>query len=233
MRKVLIVEEELPIAELEKDYLELSNFKVTIETDGIRGEKLAMSGEFDVLILDVNLAGQSGYEICRKYREKHMAPVIFVTKNKDDIDIVHAFSIGADDYITIPFSPTELVARVKAHLNRYETLTKYQPSEELTKNEMIICGALKIDKTAHRVFVGEREKNLTSKEFALLYFLASNPNRVFTKEELFHQIWGLDIEGDIATVVVHIKRIREKIEKDTTNPEYIETIWGAGYRFKV
>ena len=231
MKKILIVEDELPIAELEKDYLELSDFEVTIETDGLEGEKEAMSGEYDMLILDVMLPGQDGFEICRKYREKFLAPVIMVSAKKEDIDKIHGLGLGADDYMTKPFSPSELVARVKAHLNRYETLVDKVPTKE-NENEMIEVGELKIDKTARRVFVRGEEKNLTSKEFDLLYFLAKNPNHVFPKEELFQQIWGVGPIGDIATVTVHIKKIREKIEEDTSNPEYIETIWGVGYRFK-
>ena len=231
MKKILIVEDELPIAELEKDYLELSDFEVTIETDGLEGEKEAMSGEYDMLILDVMLPGQDGFEICRKYREKFLAPVIMVSAKKEDIDKIHGLGLGADDYMTKPFSPSELVARVKAHLTRYETLVDKVPTKE-NENEMIEVGELKIDKTARRVFVRGEEKNLTSKEFDLLYFLAKNPNRVFPKEELFQQIWGVGPIGDIATVTVHIKKIREKIEADTSNPEYIETIWGVGYRFK-
>ena len=217
MKKILIVEDELPIAELEKDYLELSDFEVTIETDGIEGEAKAMSGEYDLLILDVMLPGQDGFEICRKYREKYLAPVIVVSAKKEDIDKIHGLGLGADDYITKPFSPSELVARVKAHINRYESLTE-KSSEKTAKNETIEVGDLKIDRTARRVFVRGEEKNLTSKEFDLLYFLAKNPNHVFPKEELFQQIWDVGpigengMVGDIATVTVHIKKIREKIE---------------------
>ena len=231
MKKILIVEDELPIAELEKDYLELSDFEVTIETDGVKGEKRAMSGEYDMLIRDVMLPGQDGFEICRKYREKFLAPVIMVSAKKEDIDKIHGLGLGADDYMTKPFSRSELVTRVKAHLNRYETLVDKVPTKE-SENEMIEVGDLKIDKTARRVFVRGEERSLTSKEFDLLYFLAKNPNHVFPKEELFQQIWGVGPIGDIATVTVHIKKIREKIEEDTSNPEYIETIWGVGYRFK-
>lgn len=231
MKKILIVEDELPTAELEKDYLELSDFEVTIETDGLEGEKKAMSGEYDLLILDVMLPGQDGFEICRKFREKYLEPVIIVTARSEDIDIIHGLGLGADDYITKPFSPSELVARVKAHLNRYEALVDHSMANVGT-NEKIEIGELEIDKTARRVFVRGKEKSLTSKEFDLLYFLAKNPNHVFPKEELFQEIWGIGPIGDIATVTVHIKKIREKIEKDTSNPEYIETIWGVGYRFK-
>lgn len=231
MKKILIIEDELSIAELEKDYLELSNFQVTIETDGIEGEKKALSGEYDLLIVDVMLPGEDGFEICRKYREKFLNPVIIITAKKEDIDKIHGLGLGADDYMTKPFSPSEMVARVKAHLNRYDALVEHTDTRE-NMNETIEVGELKIDKTARRVFVRGEERTLTSKEFDLLFFLASNPNHVFPKEELFQKIWGVGPIGDIATVTVHIKKIREKIEKDTSNPEYIETIWGVGYRFK-
>jgi len=231
MRKILIIEDEMPIAELEKDYLELSDFEVTIETDGIEGEKKAMTGEYDLLILDVMLPGKDGFEICRNFREKFLVPVIMVSAKKEDIDKIHGLGLGADDYMTKPFSPSELVARVKAHLNRYDVLIDQTVVKE-NVNEVIVAGDLKIDKTARRVFVGEEEKSFTTKEFDLLYFLAKNPNHVYPKEELFQKIWGFTAEGDIATVTVHIKKIREKIEKETSSPEYIETIWGVGYRFK-
>ena len=231
MKKILIIEDELPIAELEKDYLELSDFEVTIETDGIEGEKKALSGMYDLLILDLMLPGTDGFEICRKFREKFLEPVIMVSAKKEDIDKIRGLGLGADDYMTKPFSPSELVARVKAHLNRYDVLVDQSVTKE-SENEIIVAGELRIDKTARRVFIGEDEKNFTTKEFDLLYFLAKNPNHVFPKEELFQKIWGFTSVGDIATVTVHVKKIREKIEKDTSNPEYIETIWGVGYRFK-
>lgn len=231
MKKILIVEDELPIAELEKDYLELSDFNVTIVSDGDEGEKEALSGKYDLLILDLMLPGKDGFEICRKFRENFLQPVIMVTAKKEDVDKIHGLRLGADDYITKPFSPSELVARVKAHLNRYDVLVEQSVSKE-SVNEIIEAGKLRIDKTARRVFVGDEEKSFTTKEFDLLYFLAKKPNHVYSKEELFQKIWGLTSVGDIATVTVHVKKIREKIEKDTSKPEYIETIWGVGYRFK-
>lgn len=231
MRKILIIEDELPIAELEKDYLELSDFEVTIETNGIDGEKKAMTGEYDLLILDVMLPGKDGFEICRNFRGKYLMPVIMVSAKKEDIDKIHGLGLGADDYMTKPFSPSELVARVKAHLNRYDTLIDQSVTRD-NVNEIIRAGDLEIDKTARRVFIRGEEKTFTTKEFDLLFFLAKNPNHVFKKEELFQKIWGFTSVGDIATVTVHIKKIREKIEADSSNPEYIETIWGVGYRFK-
>lgn len=231
MKKILIIEDELQIAELEKDYLELSDFEVTIETDGLAGEKKAMSGEYDLLILDVMLPGENGFKICKKFREKFLAPVIMVSAKKEDGDKIHGLGLGADDYMTKPFSPSELVARVKAHLNRYEALTD-KTDEREAENEMIMTGELRIDKTARRVFVRGEEKTFTMKEFDLLCFFASNPDTVLPKEVLFEKIWGLTpVGGDIATVTVHIKKIREKIEEDSSNPRYIETMWGMGYRF--
>ena len=217
---ILIIDNDLTIARMEKDYLELSNFKADIETDGLKGEKLAMSGEYDMLILEVDLPGRSGFEICRKYREIYLKPVIFVSSKEEDIDIIHGFSLGADDYIRKPFRPNELVARVKAHMTRYEELVRYQ-SASVEPRDVITFGPLRIDRMSRRVFVDEEEKKLTAKEFSLLFFLATHPNRVFSKEELFHQIWGYTPGNEMATLVVHIRKIREKIEKDTGNPEFI------------
>lgn len=227
--RILIVEDEISIAELEKDYLELSGFEVVIETNGADGLKTAMSEEFSLIILDLMLPEVDGFEICKNIRESRNTPVILVSAKKDDIDKIRGFGLGADDYITKPFSPSELVARVKAHLARYERLI----GAGIKENEIIEIRGIKIDKTARRVYINDEEKVFTTKEFDLLTFLAQNPNRVFTKEELFREIWDMDSIGDIATVTVHIKKIREKIEANTSKPQYIETIWGVGYRFKV
>lgn len=229
MSKILIIEDEKAISELEKDYLELSDFEVTIEEDGNQGAARAISEDFDLIILDLMLPGMDGFEICKLIREKKDTPIIMVSAKKDDIDKIRGLGLGADDYMTKPFSPSELVARVKAHLARYERLT----SAGVQKNEVIEIRGLKIDKTARRVYVNGEEKIFTTKEFDLLTFLAENPNHVFSKEELFNKIWNMESVGDIATVTVHIKKIREKIEKSTSKPQYIETIWGVGYRFKV
>ncbi len=229
MSRILIIEDELPIAELEKDYLELSDFTVTIEEDGSKGLEKALSGEYDLIILDLMLPGMDGFEICKTIRGAMDIPIVMVSAKKEDIDKIRGLGLGADDYMTKPFSPSELVARVKAHLARYERLTHSLYKE----NEIIEIRGIKIDKTARRVYVDGEERNFTTKEFDLLYFLANNPNRVFTKEELFSEIWGFTSVGDIATVTVHIKKIREKMEKNTSKPDYIETIWGVGYRFKL
>ena len=229
MSKILIVEDEEAIADLEKDYLELSGFDVEIENDGTSGMERALNEDFDMFILDLMLPGTDGFEICRKIREKKNTPVLLVSAKKDDIDKIRGLGLGADDYITKPFSPSELVARVKAHLARYERLI----GSTAQKNDIIEIRGIRIDKTARRVWVNEEEKQFTTKEFDLLTFLAENPNHVFTKDELFSKIWDMESIGDIATVTVHIKKIREKIEFNTAKPQYIETIWGVGYRFKL
>ena len=229
MSKILIVEDEEAIADLEKDYLELSGFDVEIENDGTSGLERALSEEFDMYILDLMLPGTDGFEICKRIREKKNTPILMVSAKKDDIDKIRGLGLGADDYITKPFSPSELVARVKAHLARYERLI----GSTAQKNDIIEIRGIRIDKTARRVWVNEEEKQFTTKEFDLLTFLAENPNHVFTKDELFSKIWDMESIGDIATVTVHIKKIREKIEFNTAKPQYIETIWGVGYRFKL
>ena len=228
MSKILIVEDEESIADLEKDYLELSGFEVEIENQGDTGLVRAVKEDFDLLILDLMLPEVDGFEICREVREKKDIPIIMVSAKKDDIDKIRGLGLGADDYMTKPFSPSELVARVKAHLARYDRLVGNGKKE----NDVVEIRGIKIDKTARRVWVNGEEKQFTTKEFDLLTFLAENPNRVFTKEELFREIWDMESIGDIATVTVHIKKIREKIEFNTAKPQYIETIWGVGYRFK-
>lgn len=229
MNKILIIEDEEAIADLEKDYLELSGFDVTIETNGLEGLKSALNGEYNLIILDLMLPDVDGFEICKQVRENKNTPIIMVSAKKDDIDKIRGLGLGADDYMTKPFSPSELVARVKAHLARYDRLI----GSNVQVNDIIEIRGVKIDKTARRVWVNGEETNFTTKEFDLLTFLAQNPNRVFKKEELFREIWDMESIGDIATVTVHIKKIREKIEYDTAKPQYIETIWGVGYRFKV
>lgn len=229
MSKILIIEDEVSIAELEKDYLELSGFEVDMEHSGDTGLDKALKNDFDLIILDLMLPGMDGFEICRRIREQKNIPVLMVSAKKEDIDKIRGLGMGADDYITKPFSPSELVARVKAHLARYERLI----GSAAKTNDVIEIRGLKIDKTARRVYVNGEEKAFTTKEFDLLTFLAENPNHVFKKEELFNKIWDMESVGDIATVTVHIKKIREKIEFNTSKPQYIETIWGVGYRFKV
>ena len=223
-KRILIIEDEESIADLERDYLELSNFEVEVANDGEIGLKQAMEADFDLIILDLMLPGVDGFEICRKVRDSKNTPIIMVSAKK-----IRGLGLGADDYMTKPFSPSELVARVKAHLARYERLI----GSSVEENEIIEIRGLKIDTTARRVWVNGEERSFTTKEFDLLTFLAGHPNHVYTKEELFREIWDMESIGDIATVTVHIKKIREKIEYDTSHPQYIETIWGVGYRFKV
>ena len=229
MSRILIIEDEEAIAELEKDYLELSGFEVIICNRGDLRLNMALKEDFDLIILDLMLPEIDGFEICRQVREAKNTPIIMVSAKKDDIDKIRGLGLGADDYMTKPFSPSELVARVKAHMDRYNRLI----GSTTQKNDIIEIRGIKIDKTARRVWVNGEEKTFTTKEFDLLTFLAQNPNRVFTKEELFREIWDMESVGDIATVTVHIKKISEKIEYNNAKPQYIETIWGVGYRFKV
>ncbi len=226
MNYILIVEDDLSIAELERDYLEMNGFKVDITLTGDDGLKKALAENYDLVILDIMLPGIDGFEICKSIRKTKDIPILLVTAKKEEIDKMRGFDFGADDYIVKPFSPSELVVRVKAHISRYNRLVNRQ----YVKDEIQVRG-LQIDKNARRVMVNNEEKILTAKEFDLLTFLASHRNHVFNKEHLFERIWGFDAMGDISTVTVHIRKIREKIEIDPANPEYIETIWGAGYRF--
>ncbi|HHU50529.1 MAG TPA: response regulator transcription factor [Firmicutes bacterium] len=228
MKRILIIEDEESIAELERDYLEINGFYVEIESRGDSGIKRALHGDYDLVILDIMLPGMNGFEVCRLLRTKKDIPVLLVSAKKEDIDKIRGLGLGADDYITKPFSPGELVARVKAHLSRYERLTE---SAEPKRDDLKIRG-LVIDTNARRVYVNGKEVTFTAKEYALLFFLASNPDRVFSKDELFEKVWGLDSMGDLATLTVHIRKIREKIETDPANPQYIKTIWGVGYRFE-
>ena len=229
MSRILIIEDEEAIADLEKDYLELSGFEVKICNTGDEGLQTALREEFDLIVLDLMLPGLDGFEVCKKIREEKNIPIIMVSAKKEDIDKIRGLGMGADDYMTKPFSPSELVARVKAHLARYDRLV----GSSNKNNDVIEIRGIRIDKTARRVIVDGEEKAFTGKEFDLLTFLAEHPNHVYTKEELFREIWDMDSIGDIATVTVHIKKIREKIEFNSAKPQYIETIWGVGYRFKV
>ena len=232
MNKILIIEDEEAIAELERDYLTVSDFDVTIKTTGNEGLAEALTNDYNLIILDLMLPGIDGFEVCKTIREKKNIPILMVSAKKEDIDKVKGLGLGADDYMTKPFSPSELVARVKAHVSRYQRLVGSNTSA-YGGNEIVEIRGLKIDKTARRVYVDGEEKIFTTKEFDLLTFLAEHPNRVYTKDELFREIWGMESMGDVATVTVHIKKIREKIEYNTANPQYVETIWGVGYRFKV
>lgn len=232
MKKILIIEDDNSISELQKDYLELAGFGVTISPDGREGLHVLEQSDFDLLILDIMLPGLDGLEILRRIRDDKTIPVLLVSAKKEEIDKIKGLSLGADDYITKPFSPGELVARVKAHLENYDKI-KRRFSEGYKRSGSLTIRGLKIEKDARRVFINDKETFLAQKEFDLLLFLVQNPNRVYGREELFEKVWGLEALGDSATVTVHIARIREKIEYDPSNPQYIETVWGAGYRLRV
>lgn len=232
MKKVLIIEDDKSIAELEQDYLEINGFKAEIALTGITGLEKALNKDFDLILLDVMLPGKDGFEICQEIRKVKEIPILLVTAKKDDIYIIRGLGIGADDYIVKPFSPSELVARVSAHINRYERLTCVDKDGQKRQN-VISIGRLSINCDSRRVYIENDEIKLANKEFELLVFLASNPNIVFSKDTLLDRIWGEESFGDTSTVTVHINRIREKIELDTSNPQYIETVWGAGYRFNL
>ena len=227
--RILIIEDEKEIAALEKDFLTINGFTVAIENDGLEGQKHALSGNFSLILLDLNLPGKDGMDICRDIRDKIDIPIIMITARKEDTDKIRGFGFGADDFVVKPFSMIELVARVKSHIARYERLTRNSVQTHI-QNE-IDFGWLRIDKNTHRVTANENEISLTPKEYELLYFLTSNPDHVFSKEQLYDKIWGEDKFGDLKTVTVFINRLREKIEKNPNDPMHIETIWGTGYRF--
>lgn len=230
MKRILIIEDDISIAELERDYLEINGYAVDIENAGDKGLYKALGGKYDLIILDIMLPNIDGFEVCRKLRGQTDIPILLVSAKEEDIDKIRGLGLGADDYITKPFSPNELMARVKAHISRYERLVG---NSRDNKRDVIEIRGITLDKTSRRTYINGKEVELTTKEFDLLMLLASNPNRVFSKEELFERIWGLDSMGDVATVTVHIRKLREKIEYDASKPQYIETIWGIGYRFEV
>ena len=230
MAKILIIEDEKEIADLEKDYLEMNDMEVEISDRGDTGLEAALKNDYNLIILVVMLPGMDGFDICRKVRAEKNIPIIMVSAKKDDIDKIRGLGLGADDYMTKPFSPGELVARVKAHLAQYQRLVGAVTKKQ--ENNVIEVRGIRIDKSARRVYIDGEEKIFTTKEFDLLTFLAENPNKVYTKDDLFRTIWGMESMGDIATVTVHIKKIREKLGEGSGDSKYIETIWGVGYRFK-
>lgn len=228
MEKILIIEDDKSIADLERDYLEINGYECDVAADGKTGLDMALKGDYSLVILDIMLPEMDGFDVCARLRKEKDTPLIILSAKKDDIDKIRGLGLGADDYMTKPFSPNELVARVKSHIARYGRLTgsKGENSETLRIRE------LEIDKSGRRVFVAGEEKPMPAKEYDLLLFLAENPNRVFSKEQIFDRIWGFDAFGDISTIAVHVRRIREKIETDMEHLQYIETVWGVGYRFK-
>ncbi len=226
MTRILIVEDEKTIAELERDYLEIEGFDVDIANNGLKGLEMVERNEYNLIILDLMLPGMNGFDLCKKIRETHNIPLLMVSSKKEDIDKIRGLGLGADDYVTKPFSPSELVARVKAHLAIYNRLVG-QPKEK-----EILIRSLKISPKSRRVHLNQEEISLTTTEYDLLYYLATNPDQVFTKEQLLDRIWGMDYFGDGATVTVHIGKLREKIDKHVSRP-FIETVWGVGYRFQI
>ena len=226
---ILVVEDDRPIRNLIVTTLKTHDYKYITAENGSSAILEASSHKPEIILLDLGLPDMEGVDVIKKVRTWSNVPIIVISARSEDVDKIEALDAGADDYITKPFSPSELVARVKAHLNRYQRLVNNQ----MEANDIIEIRGLKIDKTARRVYLNGEEKVFTTKEFDLLTFLAGHPNRVFTKEELFNKIWDMESLGDIATVTVHIKKIREKIEVNTAKPQYIETIWGVGYRFKM
>lgn len=226
MKNILIIEDDANIAELERDYLQLNGYQVDIVLDGATGLKKAVSGTYDILIVDLMLPQLDGFEIIKEVRKKLEIPIIVLSARSEDIDKIRGLDYGADDYLTKPFSPAELMARIRSHLKRYERLTgKHQGIEVINHR------GLEINTASHKVYVNGKEVQFTAKEYELLLFFASNPNILFSKERIFDLLWGAEYYGDLATVPVHIQKIRKKIEKDPANPEYIETVWGTGYRF--
>ena len=230
MKRILIIEDNKEITELERDYLEANDFEVDIAEDGVTGLEKALADEYNLILLDIMLPRMDGFQVCREIRAQKDVPILMVSAKREDIDKIRGLGLGADDYISKPFSPSELVARVKAHISRYERLTSRAgaaPKDE----DVLKVGELEIHLKKHRVFSQGKEAFLTNREFELLAFLAKHPGIVFSRERIFDRVWGLDAAGDTATVMVHINRIREKIDPDPTQPIYIETVWGAGYRF--
>lgn len=230
MKNILIIEDDQVIVEVVKDYLVSNGFMVEIAASGDIGLKRAIEEDYDLIILDLMLPNMDGFEICKSIRKKKNIPILMVSAKKEEIDKIRGLGLGADDYMTKPFSVGELVARVKAHLTRYDRLTA---DNRINRRDEIRIRGIHIDKLSRKVFVNEIEISFTSKEYDLLLFLAKHPNRVFSKDELFEKIWGMDAIGDNATVTVYIGKLREKIEADPSKPQYIETIWGVGYRLNV
>lgn len=228
MKKILIIEDDANISALEKDYLEANGFEVATAADGNSGLEKALGRDFDLILLDIMLPGTDGMEVCKRIREKKDIPILLVSAKKEDLDKITGLEYGADDYIVKPFSPKELVARVIAHISRYERLTAKSEAKHV---KTIETGGLKLDGKSRRAFVNGQELTLTNKEFDLLYFLAASPDTVYSKEELFNEIWNYDSIGETSTITVHVNRIRDKIKEIDPSIDFIHTVWGKGYRF--
>lgn len=226
MDKVLIMEDDELIAELERDYLLAEGMAADIAVNGRNGMEQFKKKKYEAVILDLMLPGKNGFEICQEIRKKSDIPILLVTAKKEDIDKIKGLGLGADDYVVKPFSPVELVARVKAHIQIHKNL-----KEEKTE-KVIKVGTLTIYPDAYSVYKNGCAIELTSREFEMLLFFARNPNIVFSKERLFDNIWGMEAVGDLSTVTVYVNKLREKIEEDPSNPQWIKTVWGVGYRFQ-
>lgn len=229
MKKILIIEDDLNIQEIEKDYLEANSFSVSTAADGESGLKLALNSDFDLVLLDIMLPKLDGLEVCRRIRAVKDIPILLVSAKKEELDKIKGLGFGADDYIVKPFSPGELVARVIAHISRYQRLTAKDEKNSAGKD--IITGDLRLEKSSRRAFIKDKEITLTNKEFDLIYFLAKSPDTVFSKEELFNEIWNYDSIGETSTITVHVNRIRDKIKEIDPELDFIHTVWGKGYRF--
>lgn len=230
MKKVLIIEDDMGIYELERDYLEIEGYEVDIQTNGVDGLAAALEHEYDLIILDIMIPKKDGFSVCRDIRKKKEIPIIMVSAKQEDIDKIRGLGLGADDYMIKPFSPAELVARVKSHIQRYNRI-RNSLGTTVEIESKIAAGSLEILLDSHQVFLGGTEVSLTPREYDILILLASSPNRVFTKEEVFESIWGIDSLGETSTIMVHINRLRAKIDKQFQGEEYIDTVWGVGYRF--
>lgn len=230
MKKVLIIEDDMGIYELERDYLEIEGYEVDIQTNGVDGLAAALEHEYDLIILDIMIPKKDGFSVCRDIRKKKEIPIIMVSAKREDIDKIRGLGLGADDYMIKPFSPAELVARVKSHIQRYNRI-RNSLGTTVEIESKIAAGSLEILLDSHQVFLGGTEVSLTPREYDILILLASSPNRVFTKEEVFESIWGIDSLGETSTIMVHINRLRAKIDKQFQGEEYIDTVWGGGYRF--
>lgn len=230
MEKVLIIEDDMGIYELERDYLEIEGYEVDIQTNGVDGLAAALEHEYDLIILDIMIPKKDGFSVCRDIRKKKEIPIIMVSAKREDIDKIRGLGLGADDYMIKPFSPAELVARVKSHIQRYNRI-RNSLGTTVEIESKIAAGSLEILLDSHQVFLGGTEVSLTPREYDILILLASSPNRVFTKEEVFESIWGIDSLGETSTIMVHINRLRAKIDKQFQGEEYIDTVWGVGYRF--
>ncbi|MCI5708191.1 response regulator transcription factor [Veillonella caviae] len=232
MKRILIIEDDASIAELERDYLEIEGFDIQWVDNGQTGLRKALDEDFSLILLDVMLPGLDGFAVCRAIRKEKETPIMMVTAKREDIDKIRGLGLGADDYMIKPFNPAEMVARVKAHIQRYERVSRAaSPVEDKVKSTIITAGPMVIDQDSRIVTIDDVVTALTPREYDILLLLASNAGRVFTKEEIFERVWGLDAMGETSTIMVHIKRLREKIELPNRDVQLVETVWGVGYRF--